>query len=114
MRWCGSGAQRKADIARQQHVASQRRVRSRRSSSVRRVRPDWGRAWHRVDIGSAPHLHDGRKNAVAGVRGASITAAYQFENASRLGLQLGHISNPHIHEDNPGEEDAFITYALPF
>jgi lipid A 3-O-deacylase len=45
---------------------------------------------------------------------ASITAAYQFENASRLGVELGHISNAHIHEENPGEEDAFITYALPF
>jgi lipid A 3-O-deacylase len=45
---------------------------------------------------------------------ASITAAYQFENASRLVVQLGHISNAHIHEDNPGEEDAFLTYALAF
>jgi lipid A 3-O-deacylase len=45
---------------------------------------------------------------------ASITAAYQFADASRLGVELGHISNAYIHEENPGEEDAFITYALAF
>jgi hypothetical protein len=45
---------------------------------------------------------------------ASVTAACQFQNASRLGVELGHISNAHTHEENPGEGDAFLTYALPF
>jgi len=43
----------------------------------------------------------------------SLTFAYQFENRSRLGLRLGHISNANIHRKNPGDNDLMLTYALP-
>ncbi|MGH6943620.1 MAG: acyloxyacyl hydrolase [Geminicoccaceae bacterium] len=60
--------------------------------------------------------HEGDSKDLGGTlqfRG-SITAAYAFANRSRLGVEVGHISNAGLHDDNPGEEDAFITYALPF
>ncbi len=43
----------------------------------------------------------------------SIEAAYQFADASRFGVRLGHISSAGIHEKNPGENDLMLTYALP-
>jgi lipid A 3-O-deacylase len=43
----------------------------------------------------------------------SLTAAYVFQNGSRLGLRFGHISNADIHRVNPGENDLMITYAIP-
>lgn len=45
---------------------------------------------------------------------SSLSMAYQFDNLSRLGLQVGHISNADLHDHNPGEEEVFLTFALPF
>jgi len=42
-----------------------------------------------------------------------LTVAYQFDNRSRLGVRLGHISNANIHKRNPGDNDLMLTYALP-
>lgn len=42
-----------------------------------------------------------------------LTFAYQFDNLSRLGIRLGHISNANIHNRNPGDNDLMLTYALP-
>lgn len=44
----------------------------------------------------------------------SITLAYQFDGGSRLGLQVAHMSNAGIYDRNPGQEDVFVTYAVPF
>lgn len=44
----------------------------------------------------------------------SIGVSYQFENRHRLGLNLAHVSNATIHEINPGEEELYLTYAIPF
>lgn len=44
--------------------------------------------------------------------GSSV--AYQFENKLRLGVRVAHISNAGIHNDNPGEEEIYLTVALPF
>lgn len=44
----------------------------------------------------------------------SITFAYQFDGGSRLGLQVAHMSNASIYDRNPGQQDVFVTYAVPF
>jgi lipid A 3-O-deacylase len=43
-----------------------------------------------------------------------ITAAYEFSNQSRIGLQFAHISNASIHNRNPGDNELLLTYAIPF
>ena len=43
-----------------------------------------------------------------------VGAAYEFDNKLRVGVQLAHISNASIHDDNPGEEEVYLTVALPF
>lgn len=39
--------------------------------------------------------------------------AYRFQNDSRLGLAVGHISNAGLYDGNPGEEELYFTYTLP-
>ena len=43
----------------------------------------------------------------------SLTFAYEFNDMSRLGLQIGHISNANIHDKNPSENDVMLSYAIP-
>jgi hypothetical protein len=43
-----------------------------------------------------------------------LSAAYQFENKVRVGARLSHLSNASIHDDNPGQEEIYLTVALPF
>jgi lipid A 3-O-deacylase len=43
----------------------------------------------------------------------SAELAYRFDNGQRLGFRVAHISNAHIHEYNPGEEEYYLTYAIP-
>jgi hypothetical protein len=43
----------------------------------------------------------------------SVELAYRFDNGQRLGFRVAHISNAHIHEENPGEEEYYLTYAIP-
>jgi lipid A 3-O-deacylase len=45
---------------------------------------------------------------------SGLGAAYQFPNQHRLGLQVAHISNAGSHSYNPGEEELYLTYAMPF
>ena len=42
-----------------------------------------------------------------------VDLAYRFDNGQRLGVRVAHISNAHIHEYNPGEEEYYLTYAIP-
>lgn len=44
----------------------------------------------------------------------TLTLAYQFDNLSRLGVQYGHLSNGGTHDSNPSEQDAFVTFGIPF
>lgn len=44
----------------------------------------------------------------------SLGLNYQFADQSRLGLNIAHISNAGIHDNNPGEEEVYVTYAIPF
>ena len=43
-----------------------------------------------------------------------LGAAYEFESRLRLGVRLAHLSNARTHDDNPGEEEIYLTVALPF
>ncbi len=38
---------------------------------------------------------------------------YRFDDRSRLGVELYHMSNAHLGDKNPGEESIVLTYALP-
>ncbi|MEB8520340.1 acyloxyacyl hydrolase, partial [Acidithiobacillus ferriphilus] len=42
-----------------------------------------------------------------------LSLAYQFANQSRLGIKIAHISNAYIANEDPGEDDVLLTYALP-
>ncbi len=44
----------------------------------------------------------------------ALGITYQFEDQSRLGITLGHISNARIHDENPGEDEVYVSFALPF
>jgi len=39
--------------------------------------------------------------------------AYEFQDRSRLGVRLDHISNASLHEHNPGEEELLLSYSIP-
>jgi lipid A 3-O-deacylase len=39
--------------------------------------------------------------------------AYEFDGGKRIGARIAHISNAGIHDFNPGEEDLYLTFALP-
>jgi len=43
----------------------------------------------------------------------SVDVAYEFENRSRLGVRIAHISNAGINDDNPGVEELFATFSIP-
>lgn len=64
-------------------------------------------------IGGYARDHGKDLGGVVEFRG-SITAAYALTNGSRLGVQVGHISNLGLYSHNPGEEDIFLTYAVVF
>lgn len=44
---------------------------------------------------------------------SSIKLAWIFNNDSRLGFQLAHLSNAGLHEPNPGCETLVISYEIP-
>ena len=39
--------------------------------------------------------------------------AYRFDDGTRLGVRVTHISNAYAHDINPGEESALVTYTIP-
>ena len=44
---------------------------------------------------------------------SQLEVAYRFDDRSRLGLSLSHMSNASIGDKNPGTESLMLTYALP-
>lgn len=44
---------------------------------------------------------------------SGLELAYRFDNRSRLGLAVHHISNAGLGDRNPGTESAVLTYAIP-
>jgi lipid A 3-O-deacylase len=43
-----------------------------------------------------------------------LGVAYEFDDGTRLGVRVAHVSNAGIHDDNPGEEELYVRFALPF
>ncbi|MBL6951551.1 MAG: acyloxyacyl hydrolase [Alphaproteobacteria bacterium] len=56
---------------------------------------------------------DGKKLGHALEFRSQLELAYRFDDRSRLGLALSHISNASIGDKNPGAESLMLTYALP-
>jgi lipid A 3-O-deacylase len=44
----------------------------------------------------------------------SLGLSYAFANRHRLGINFAHISNRSIYDRNPGEEELYLSYAIPF
>lgn len=44
---------------------------------------------------------------------SSIECAFVFDDESRLGIQLSHLSNASISSRNPGVESLILTYSIP-
>jgi len=42
----------------------------------------------------------------------AIDVAYEFDNQSRLGLRLSHLSNAYIYDRNPGAEELMLVYSF--
>lgn len=42
-----------------------------------------------------------------------IDVAYRFDDNTRLGIKVGHISNADIHNENDGAESVLLTYTIP-
>ncbi len=45
---------------------------------------------------------------------SGLSLAYQLTDTARLGLQIAHLSNASLYEENPGEEDLMLVYSIPF
>jgi hypothetical protein len=45
---------------------------------------------------------------------SQLELAYRFDDRSRLGLSLSHISNASLDDNNPGTESLMLNYAVPF
>jgi lipid A 3-O-deacylase len=43
----------------------------------------------------------------------SIAAAYEFEDKSRLGLQIAHLSNAGLYHRNPDDNEVLLSYSIP-
>lgn len=44
---------------------------------------------------------------------SQLEVAWRFDDRSRLGLAIGHMSNASIGEDNPGAESLTLNYSIP-
>ena len=45
---------------------------------------------------------------------SQLEVAYRFDDRSRLGLAISHISNASLGDANPGTESAIVYYSIPF
>ena len=69
------------------------------------VSPSFGAGWYQKG--------DGKElGGVLQFRSA-IEIAYRLRSRGRVGLQVGHLSNASIFEDNPGTEFAILNYSIP-
>lgn len=44
---------------------------------------------------------------------SGVELAYRFDNRARLGLEIYHLSNAHLADENPGEETIALVYSIP-
>ncbi len=66
-------------------------------------------------LAAAGGYHRGNGEDLGGVLEfrLSLTGSYELADKSRIGVELGHISNAGSHGKNPGENDIMMTYGLP-
>jgi lipid A 3-O-deacylase len=74
----------------------------------------WGKFYLTPQLAMGGY-HEGDSSNLGGVFQfrMSLDLAYRFDNGHRVGVRAGHISNAHIHEHNPGEEELLLTYSFP-
>jgi len=61
----------------------------------------------------ANHEGEGKQLGGAVEFRSAIEFAYRFDDRSRFGIQVGHLSNAGIYEENPGTEFAILNYSIP-
>ena len=44
---------------------------------------------------------------------SSFEIAYRLNNRGRVGIQIGHLSNASLYDENPGAEFAILNYSMP-
>lgn len=75
----------------------------------------WGRRWV-TTLSVAPgyyHKGDGRDLGHKFEIRSQFELAYRFDNRSRLGVSVSHMSNASISDDNPGQESISVNYSYP-
>jgi len=45
---------------------------------------------------------------------SQVEVAYRFDDRSRLGLSVSHVSNASLGDTNPGSESLMLNYSIPF
>jgi len=56
---------------------------------------------------------DGKKLGGALEFRSSLEIAYRLLNRGRVGIQIGHLSNASLYDENPGTEFAILNYSMP-
>jgi lipid A 3-O-deacylase len=75
----------------------------------------FGRRWV-LTPSFAPGLYregDGKDLGGAIEFKSQLELSYRFDNRSRIGLGISHISNASIYDSNTGTETVFLTYSMP-
>jgi hypothetical protein len=72
-------------------------------------------SWHVVPTLGLGGYHRGESKELGGVFEFYVGGAfeYELENAWRVGLIVGHLSNAYTHDDNPGEESLLLSVSIP-
>jgi lipid A 3-O-deacylase len=75
----------------------------------------WGRRWV-TSVSVAPGYYENGKGIDLGhhfeIR-SQFELAYRFDNRSRLGFSISHMSNASVSDSNPGQETLSINYSFP-
>ena len=61
----------------------------------------------------ANHEGEGKQLGGAIEFRSAIEFAYRLDDRSRFGIQVGHLSNAGIYDENPGTEFAILNYSIP-
>ncbi len=69
------------------------------------VTPSFAPGWY--------HEGDGKKISDGIQFRSQLEVAYRFDDRSRLGISINHISNAGINDPNPGSETLALTYSIP-
>lgn len=76
---------------------------------------DLGDRWVLTPSLAVAAYHEGDSRDLGGVIEfqSRLGLDYRFENESRLGLSIAHLSNAGIYDDNPGAEMVMLNYSIP-